>query len=91
MNLVLRVDSSSAIGTASRRGLGKLRHVQTRYLWVQEKVAQNALKLEKINTKWNSSDMCTKNDTAETIDKMMELTNQIYKEGRAVSAKRLVE
>ena len=28
-------DSTAALGTCSRRGLGKLRHVQTRYLWVQ--------------------------------------------------------
>eukprot|EP00973_Karenia_brevis_P073113 10155487-Karenia_brevis.AAC.1 len=31
--LILRTDSNSAIGTASRRGLGKMRHIQTRYLW----------------------------------------------------------
>ena len=39
VKLILRTDSNSAIGTASRRGLGKLRHVHTRYLWVQERVA----------------------------------------------------
>ena len=32
-------DSSAARGTASRSGLGKLRHVQTRFLWLQERAA----------------------------------------------------
>ena len=43
VRLILRTDRNSAIGTASRRGLGKLPHVQTRYLWVQERVAQKRL------------------------------------------------
>ena len=30
----LGLDSSSAKASASRRGLGKQRHVQTRYLWI---------------------------------------------------------
>ena len=71
VKLILRADSNSAIGTASRRGLGKLRHVQTRYLWVQERVAQSALKLEKVNTKHNSTDMCTNPVPTETLNKMM--------------------
>ena len=53
-------DSSAARGTASRRGLGKLRHVQTRYLWIQERVAENHLRICPIGTKNNLADLCTK-------------------------------
>ena len=37
LRLKLRVwtDSSAAIGTASRQGLGKLRHVECHSLWLQ--------------------------------------------------------
>ena len=35
----LHSDSSSAIAFGQRRGLGKQRHVQTRYLWIQERIA----------------------------------------------------
>ena len=34
------VDSNAAIGTAMRRGNGKLRHVRVGILWIQEKVAE---------------------------------------------------
>ena len=42
-DLIVLTDSSAARGTAARRGLGKLRHVQARYFWVQERVANNDL------------------------------------------------
>ena len=35
---VVESDSKSAKGTVSRIGLGKARHIQTRYLWLQERV-----------------------------------------------------
>eukprot|EP00971_Amphidinium_carterae_P332262 6466334-Amphidinium_carterae.1 len=41
--LVLRTDSTAAIGILQRRGLGRTRHIATRYLWLQQKVAQKAL------------------------------------------------
>ena len=31
-------DSSAAIGTASRQGLGKLRHVECHSLWLQQRL-----------------------------------------------------
>ena len=37
--LIVESDSSSAKAFASRRRLGKQRHVQTRYLWIQDTVA----------------------------------------------------
>ena len=39
VNVEVASDSSSAKSFASRQGLGKQRHVQTRYLWLQERVA----------------------------------------------------
>ena len=35
-------DSNAALGIAGRIGLGSQRHVNTRYLWVQEKVSRNS-------------------------------------------------
>ena len=35
-------DSSAALGICSRSGLGKLRHLETHTLWVQEKVKNKA-------------------------------------------------
>ena len=40
MDLKLRVhsDATAAIGIAKRRGLGRIRHLHTADLWVQEKI-----------------------------------------------------
>ena len=53
-------DSNSAGAFASRKGLGKQRHVQTRYLWIQERVACRHFRVKKIRTEKNTSDMLTK-------------------------------
>ena len=46
-DVVIRTDSSSGLSVGSRRGLGRLRHVQTRYLWVQQRVQEGDLRLKK--------------------------------------------
>ena len=53
-------DSSAARAFASRRGLGRLKHIQTRYLWVQERVAQKAFTLATVASKENVADLLTK-------------------------------
>ena len=44
----VRADSSAAIGIAFRSGLGKLRHLNVQYLWIQEKLAREQLQVEKV-------------------------------------------
>ena len=53
-------DSSAARAVASRRGLGKLRHVHTRFLWLQSQVAQKALQLRSVHGPQNPADALTK-------------------------------
>ena len=43
-SVVMFTDSSAALGTASRMGLGKVRHIEVAQLWVQEKVRQGEVK-----------------------------------------------
>ena len=40
LTLKIRTDSSAAKGFATRRGLGRQRHVSTSFLWLQDKVRQ---------------------------------------------------
>ena len=47
-------DSSAALGTCNLQGLGCSRHVQTRFLWAQEKLAQE-FSFAKIATKLNQN------------------------------------
>ena len=64
-------DSNSAKSFASRQGLGKQRHVQTRYLWLQERVALKHITVRKIKGTENESDILTKAVAAPTMQKHM--------------------
>jgi len=67
LSLVVESDSNSAKSFATRLGLGKQRHVQTRYLWLQERVAAQDLVIAKIASGNNVSDILTKVVSTETL------------------------
>ena len=90
VGLRIRSDSSAARGTTQRQGLGQARHVQTRYLWVQEKVATRALELERVGTEKNYSDICTKPMPEVAMLKHLKNMGLRFHVGRAGAAKRLV-
>ena len=56
----LWTDSKAGKGMVSRRGLGKMRHVEARYLWLQQAVKKKRLTLAKIWGKANPADHLTK-------------------------------
>ena len=60
VGIVLKGDASAAIGIASRRGLGKVRHIEVAQLWLQGKVAEGTVKLMKVGTHENLADALTK-------------------------------
>ena len=53
-------DASAAIGIIRRIGLGKMRHLNTSWLWVQEKEASLELQCHKVKGSDNSADLFTK-------------------------------
>ena len=60
LQLSLHPDSSSAKAVASRRGAGKsTRHIQTRMLWLQERVAAKHLRVVKVANESNLADIQT--------------------------------
>ena len=92
MNVGVRVwtDSSAAMGICGRSGLGKLRHVQTHTLWVQERVKTGAIELRKVNGLVNPADLFTKHlQSRERIEQLITLFNCEYRDGRASSAPEL--
>lgn len=82
-------DSSAARGICSRRGLGKTRHVQTRYLWIQEKVSNKEIRVEAGHTQSNLADLCTKPLPQEVCLKHMGTMGFEFQEGRNTTAKLL--
>ena len=77
--LIARTDSSSAIGAASRQGLGKLRHVQTRYSWAQERLSRNEFTLEEVPTKLGPANLGAKPLPRPDTERLMELMGQRYR------------
>ena len=75
-------DASAAKGIASRRGLGKVRHIEVHQLWVQDKVANKEIEVRKVDGKSNIADGLTKHVTAEDIRVHMHHTSQVYAQDR---------
>ena len=67
--LQVYTDSAAALGTCNRLGLGKSKHIQTRYLWIQEKLADRLFELIKTDTELNTADICTKALASEAAER----------------------
>ena len=52
-------DSSASHGTLNRLGSGRIKHLQTKQLWLQEKVYCGARSVEKIPRERNWADLLT--------------------------------
>ncbi len=83
-------DSSAARGFASRRGLGKMKHIQTRFLWVQERLALKHLSLAVVPTADNEADLLTKALPASRCRELMSRMGQVFRGGRSLLAKKLI-
>ena len=70
-------DASAAIAISQRSGLGKLRHIQTQYLWLQERVCAKELKLNMVLGTSTPADMLTKNFAKADLDRHLEFSNPI--------------
>ena len=53
-------DSRAAKSIASRRGAGRVRHIEVRELWVQDRVAKGELTIVKVKSEHNVADGLTK-------------------------------
>ena len=67
--VIVSSDSSAARGHVSRRGLGKMRHIQTRFLWVQERVGEGHIKITCVPGSKNVADVLTKEVPGTTMAK----------------------
>ena len=56
----LLTDSSSARQLAQRQGIGKIKHLSAKVLWIQQQVQDKMVSLCQISTVWNVSDVGTK-------------------------------
>ena len=65
-------DSSAARGHVQRRGLGRMRHIQTRFLWVQERIADKHMRICAVAGTKNPADILTKATSAVVLNRHLE-------------------
>ncbi len=79
-------DSNAALGISQRAGIGKVRHLRTQGLWVQEARVTGRLKYTKVLGTKNPADILTKHVPADLRDRHLETLQAQAQEGRAAAA-----
>ena len=69
VDLEIYSDATAAIGMVKRLGLGKVRHLATADIWVQQRARAGAFKLFKLPGAENPGDLMTKHLPAAVRDK----------------------
>ena len=76
-------DATAAIGICKRQGLGRVRHLATADLWVQQKVREKVLKLCKLPGKDNPSDLMTKYKSSPEAQRFLKMLGITSRQSRA--------
>ena len=69
--LNLETDSSAAKGVATRRGVGKIRHLHTPLLWLQRRVTHRDLQIWKTKGGDDEADIGTKPLSGDVLDQIL--------------------
>ena len=78
----VHTDASAAKGIASRRGAGKVKHIEVNQLWLQQKVSTKEIDIQKIPRGENIADALTKYVSQEDMNKHLWGTHQVITAGR---------
>ena len=80
------VDASAAVGVAQRKGFGRIRHMGTQALWIQDAVRQRKVSLTTIEGTVNPADTITKFLGSAELAAMMARLGLEALDGRAALA-----
>ena len=71
--LKVRIFMDSTIGMipGNHSGLGGMKHIHAKFLWVQDETQEKRIVVLKVGTKENFSDVLTKPVTAETMNRLL--------------------
>ena len=87
--LRIKTDASLAKSLAARRGLGGIRHIEVNQLWLQEKVNNGTIEVEKVKGETNRADVLTKFKDGESLKQQLGWTNQVLTFGRHIIAPKI--
>ena len=74
-------DSSSCRAFSQRQGVGRLKHINVKHLWLQEKIKECALQMDGVPTVLNIADLGTKRLAKAQRDFLMFLINLVKYDG----------
>ena len=83
---MVATDAAAAVGICRRRGLGKIRHLATADLWIQDRIKKGEFELLRVPGVSNPADILTKHVDRTILDKHIGTMNLVLQEGRAASA-----
>ena len=72
INIDVETDSMAAIWMCSRTGVGKTRHIQVRWLWIQDAIRDKVVRLRKVRGTDNEADMGTKDLDGPTHQRLLQ-------------------
>ena len=82
LEIRIKTDASAAKGIASRRGLGKVRHIDVSQLWLQDRVNKGEIVIEKVSTRDNLADALTKHVDSGILAKHMSCVGLVIRQSR---------
>ena len=82
-------DSAAARGLALRSGSDAIKHLETKYFWLQQKEKNQELRIEKIRGTVDPADLMTKHLDGKRLVMLCELLNIKRIDGRPSSAPKL--
>ncbi len=77
----VKAGSSAAKSLASRRGIGRKRHVEVRELWVQVRVAKGELSVVKVKCEEKVADGLTKHVDRQKMEQYVEACSMVRRSG----------
>ena len=82
----LHVDASAALGIVQRKGVGKIRHLHTGSLCIQEQQLRNTVTFHKVKGTLNPADLFTKYLSREGTEGYLKMLSASLAEGRSEKA-----
>jgi hypothetical protein len=82
----LLVDATAGIGIASRRGVGRIRHLHTPSLWIQRAIHDGRIAMDKIAGEENPADAGTKHIDGAGIKRMWQTCGMVLRQGGSAKA-----
>ena len=79
----LYVDSTACLGAAGRRGAGRIRHIATSTLWLQNAVGEGRIALAKVAGTANPADLGTKVLGGTVLTGLLRRCGLLYLEGQS--------